>query len=257
MRNQIIDHLSRLEREHGIEILLAVEAGSRAWGFHSPDSDYDVRFIYRRPLAWYLSIHERRDVIEPHMDFPLDFSGWDIRKALFQMYRGNPQLFEWLRSPVEYVHSSARDELLHFMGIYFNPRSAIYHYLHMAAGNYGVYIRDNATPRLKKYLYVVRPLLACMWIEQQHTMPPVEFDELFGGVPLAAMQCVDIWTLLEAKRAGDELGEGQPLPALNAWIEEKLAHFGKAARTTAKGPTRTDDVDEYFYNSVAFVKADV
>lgn len=252
MKETILTHLARIENHYGVEILFAVEAGSRAWGFHSDDSDYDVRFVYRRPLTWYLSIHDRRDVIEPKTDFPLDISGWDIRKALYQMHRGNPQFCEWLYSPVTYRAGPELPDLQRLQVPYFNPRSAIYHYLHMASGNYRDYIKDNDTPRLKKYLYVVRPLFACMWIERHHTMPPVDFDTLFNfarhetGTPRAAVD-----DLITAKRLGGELGEASPITSLNDWIDDRLAHFSVSARTTAKGSAQSDDLDEYFYTVAA------
>lgn len=259
MSERIVARLREIERQKGVEILVAVEAGSRAWGFHSPDSDYDVRFIYRRPLAYYLSIHERRDVIEPKCDFPLDFAGWDVKKALFQMHRGNPALFEWLQSPIVYMTSPARSSLSTLMAPYFNARSAIYHYLHMASNNYKTYIEGNPTPRLKKYLYVIRPLFACMYIEVHHTMPPVGYRELVHRIitngDLEPMQVpVSVWEaesdLLARKMAGYELGEGAAITVLNEWIEEKMAHFGRAARTTAKHNKAADDLDDFFFNIV-------
>src|SRR5688500_5596025 len=98
MHDTVVQELGLLQQEQGIDILFAVESGSRTWGFASPDSDWDVRFVYKRPLSWYLSINERRDVLEPKYPDPLDINGWDIQKTLFQIYRGNPALMEWLYS---------------------------------------------------------------------------------------------------------------------------------------------------------------
>lgn len=64
MRERIIELLHSIEAEHGVKVLYACESGSRAWGFASPDSDYDVRFVYVRPLEDYLSLVPVRDVIE-------------------------------------------------------------------------------------------------------------------------------------------------------------------------------------------------
>ena len=98
----IQEKLNQLEAEYGVQILLAVESGSRAWGFASPDSDYDVRFIFWHPKDWYLSVFEQRDVIELPVDAVLDISGWDIRKALRLLWKSNAALIEWLNSPIVY-----------------------------------------------------------------------------------------------------------------------------------------------------------
>lgn len=82
MKQQVQTELTRIERESGVRVLLAVESGSRAWGFASPDSDYDVRFLYAHPRDWYVSVFEGRDVIEQMLPGDLDVSGWDLRKAL-------------------------------------------------------------------------------------------------------------------------------------------------------------------------------
>ena len=89
---RIVNRLEEIERSESVRILLAVESGSRAWGFPSPDSDYDVRFLYARPRDWYLSIDARRDVIECPIEDVLDINGWDIRKALHLLLKANPVL---------------------------------------------------------------------------------------------------------------------------------------------------------------------
>lgn len=245
--------LVTLEQVHGVRILLAVESGSRAWGFESKDSDWDVRFVYARPLTWYLSVHERRDVIEIPTDGVMDYSGWDVQKALFQTHRGNPALFEWLRSPIVYMANPAfTRRMVGLMDKYFNPRSAIYHYLHMANGNFREYLRGE-TVRLKKYFYVVRPLLACQWIERTQQMPPVEFARMLeeerkaegSEFPHDAVE-----DLLRRKMAGEELDEGPRIEQLNRWIVERISYFQDMARTTAKVSAAPDDLDEFLFNTV-------
>lgn len=102
MRARIGAALDRIEREEGVRLLFAVESGSRAWGFPSPDSDYDVRFVYARPLDWCLSLEPGRDVIEPPIEGDLDINGWDVRKALILLKKPNPVALEWLLSPIRY-----------------------------------------------------------------------------------------------------------------------------------------------------------
>src|SRR3989338_4493989 len=101
-KNEIIEQLKKVEIQNNVKIIYAVESGSRLWGFESHNSDYDIRFIYIRPLKWYLSIQSHRDVIEPKIEPPYDFSGWDIKKALYLLSKSNPPLLEWLNSHLVY-----------------------------------------------------------------------------------------------------------------------------------------------------------
>lgn len=248
--SEVVNKLLNIEHTTGIEILLAVEAGSRAWGFPSPDSDYDVRFIYKRPLSWYLSIHERRDVIELQENPPLDINGWDIKKCLFQIERGNPAFIEWLESPIVYdcniyVVSKLKELAKH----YFNPRTAIYHYLHMASGNYREYLHTDIV-RLKKYVYVLRPLIACHYIFQQHKMPPVNYLELINDTKLDEFPINEVNELLELKMKNPEIQTGPRRQRINNWIDKNLEKFAEIARTTQKVNNKADDLDEYFKNLV-------
>lgn len=247
--NLIEAELALVERTHGVRVLYAVESGSRVWGFASPDSDWDVRFVYLKPLAWHTSVFDRRDVVEmpPHDD--LDCTGWELSKVMRALYKGNPQLFEWLYSPVVYRGWDRLPELRRLAGGFFNHRSAIYHYLHMADGNYRTYLREGREDGLvwlKKYLYVVRPLLCCHWIQDKGGVPPVDIDELVAGVP-AAVEAIrpDLEGLLAEKRAGGELGYGTRRLLLNHWIEGWLDYFGKSARTGAKRAGSGDDLDAF------------
>jgi uncharacterized protein len=243
MDEEIQKSLTQIEHIHGVKIIYAVESGSRVWGFDSPNSDYDVRFIYVRPLSWYLSIRDRRDVIEIPADGLLDVTGWDLKKALFLMAKSNPPLLEWLASPVVYRHTLIVNKLRALAIDYFNARSTIYHYLHMANGNYRTYLRDDYV-LLKKYFYVIRPLLCCKWVEQTSAWPPVEFNYLLPQADWSNEVADMVTDLLKRKRAGEELTIGKRLDPLNAWIEAKLAHYAEAARTTAKGKNPLDDLDD-------------
>ena len=171
MEQRFIDEIKRrlaaLEKSEDAAILLCVESGSRAWGFESSDSDYDVRFIYvRRPEA-YLSIdlESHRDVIERPIVDEIDLSGWDIRKALKLFQKSNPPLLEWLQSPLIYVErDSFAGRLRALLPDYYSPRNCFHHYFHMARGNVREYLRGETVWR-KKYFYVLRPLLALRWLE--------------------------------------------------------------------------------------------
>lgn len=246
MKDVIVNKLLDIEKTFGVEILMAVESGSRMWGFHSENSDWDVRFIYRRPLSWYLSVHERRDVIELPVEGDLDINGWDVQKALSLMGVSNPTLFEWLYSPIHYRHAQRffHEKMLAFTKKYFNPRKAVYHYLHMAKGNFRGYLQGDEV-KLKKYLYVVRPLLTCQVILEKSVIPPVDFEELLGAVK--GYPEAEVRDLLQRKRAGEELALGPKIEALDAWIKDALLRFDLLARDTNRNSEALDDLNEFFY----------
>jgi len=178
MKEQVIAALRALEAENSVRVLLAVESGSRAWGFASPDSDFDVRFIYAHARDWYVSIAEERDVVERMLPGDLDLSGWDLRKALRLFVRCNLPLNEWLGSPI--VYSAVPEfhaQLAELMSRYFNPIAGVHHYRKMAGAALEQNYRDGHIG-IKKIFYVLRPLLACRWIERSNTQPPTEFPRL-------------------------------------------------------------------------------
>jgi predicted nucleotidyltransferase len=223
VRNEILARLSRAEREHDVRILLAVESGSRAWGFASPNSDYDARFIYVNRPDWYLSVglEEQRDVIEYPIVGDLDVNGWDLRKALRLFWKSNPAFMEWIQSPLVYLCRGAfLDGSRALMSDVYSTESGMYHYRSMAKTNYRGYLQSDLVP-LKKYFYVLRPLLAVRWLERFGTPAPIEFDRLLTTVddrPL--LDAID--ALLAQKRASPELGLSPQVPAIQDFIVHEL-----------------------------------
>jgi uncharacterized protein len=198
IRHEIMQRLVRTEREEGVRIVLAIESGSRAWGFASPNSDFDVRFIYVRPADWYLAVdlEERRDVIEYGVTDDIDLNGWDVRKALRLFWKSNPAFVEWIQSPINYIESggfaSGARALLPEV---YSSESGIYHYRSMAKTNYRGYLQAEKVP-LKKYFYVLRPLLSVRWIEKHGTAAPLEFERLLPLIEDRAGLTGDIQDLL-------------------------------------------------------------
>lgn len=131
MKELIQEKLREIEQREECRILLAVESGSRAWGFASPDSDYDVRFIYMRPEKAYLRLDRTRDVIEVPINDELDINGWDIDKTLRLLHKSNPTVFEWFSSPIIYQTSALADQFRPIMQKYFSSKAGLWHYLHM------------------------------------------------------------------------------------------------------------------------------
>ena len=189
--NSVGEELRRIEQAYDVRVLYACESGSRAWGFASQDSDYDVRFIYVHSRNWYLSIEDRRDVIEEPISDSLDLSGWELRKTLRLLRKSNPPLLEWLKSPVVYAWDEAFvSDFKQLADEYYSPARCFQHYLHMALGNARDYLKHDQVC-MKKYLYVLRPLLACRWIERNMGQVPMLFDELVEGI----VEDVDVRTL--------------------------------------------------------------
>jgi len=233
MKDKILRALAHIEEKQGVRILFAAEAGSRAWGFESPDSDWDVRFVYVRDFNWYLNITEGRDVLDNYhsmvvgteFDDPLlDITGWDLRKTFKMLRKSNPQLLEWLASPSIYIDRAApdlRSAAVQTMRMY--PLQA--HYQGMAKGNFREYLQGPQV-RYKKYLYVIRPLMAATWVREYGSLPPVEFDKILQGVlhlydNPEELKCVSSKTVA-VKRKSNEVDAAPADPVLHSWIEQQL-----------------------------------
>ncbi|MEO6891932.1 MAG: nucleotidyltransferase domain-containing protein [Ktedonobacteraceae bacterium] len=236
--------LSAVETQEQVRILYACESGSRAWGFSSHDSDYDVRFLYVRAKEAYLRVDPPRDVIERPFVNDLDISGWDIFKALRLLRKSNPPLLEWLLSPSIYQESSASIEELRALARHFySPVALYYHYSRMAEGNYRQYLQEKTKVILKKYLYTIRPLIALLFLEQHGQLPPTNFLETLLQVQLPEEVCTHIHALITRKQGGAELGLGAPDTVLNAFIEEHLNAWGKQAFSAPEQAKITQELD--------------
>jgi predicted nucleotidyltransferase len=221
MTETILQKLFELEQNENIKILYACESGSRAWGFASPDSDFDVRFIYARQENDYLGITELPDNVGLPVNEVLDIGGWDIKKALKLFLKSNSTLYEWLQSPIIYQEDSAfADDLRKLMSQYFSLRSGANHYLSMAHNT----LRDDLQSeqvKLKRYFYALRPALACLWIVEKQTVPPMEFEHLRVTITDTRVQNA-INELLERKKIADEKALIAPVPLLNQWLSDTL-----------------------------------
>jgi predicted nucleotidyltransferase len=226
----IQEKLLAIEKEHNVAMLYAVESGSRAWGFESPDSDYDVRFVYVHTKNWYLNILPKKDVIEYPIIDEFDCSGWDLRKTLFLLHKSNPALFEWLKSPLVYYKDTYFYALMERLSKeYFSPLSSAYHYLHMARGSYRE-LSQAREVKIKKYFYALRPILACMWIERRKETPPMEFETLLKQIE--EKELLDaIAELLHKKKSGAEARIEPTIKILNDFIEASLGYFEKTIST--------------------------
>jgi len=230
--------------------LYACESGSRAWGFPSADSDYDVRFVYLRPVEAYLSIQERRDVIEVAADGALDISGWDLQKGLLLLRKSNPPLLEWLGSPIIYLEEySIAAQMRALTARYYSSTASVYHYLHMARGNYREYLKGDRV-WLKKYFYVLRHILAVKWTLQGKGLVPTEFDKLVDGLVTDPVLRREIAALVRKKRRGEELDDGPRIAPINEFIEQELTRFDNVRIDHEKHFAPIDDLDAIFFSAL-------
>jgi predicted nucleotidyltransferase len=246
IQRTIQDRLSAVERDAGICVLYACESGSRAWGFASADSDYDVRFIYAHPTAWYLSVQKHRDVIERPVEETIDLAGWDVRKTLNLFRKSNPPLLEWLQSPIRYGERFGfADRLRALLPHYYSAKRCLQHYYHMAQGNFDKYVQG---PRIqqKRYFYVLRPVFACQWIEHGWGVVPMEFGKLVERLVAPGQLQDEIALLLNQKRRGQELDDAPPLPAIHVFLEQELARLHETHGAPEAETAAVEPLDELF-----------
>ncbi|ESP92476.1 MULTISPECIES: nucleotidyltransferase domain-containing protein [Pseudoalteromonas] len=227
IRHDIMTRIKNTEQEHNVKVLYAIESGSRAWGFASSNSDYDVRFIYAHPKDWYLSVmlEDQRDVIEYPIVDDIDINGWDLRKALKLLRVSNPAIGEWLQSPIVYInHNHFQTQVMALFKQYYKAERGLYHYFNMAKNNYRGYLKNEYVPR-KKYLYVMRALCAARWIERFKSPPPIEFEALVAAVIDDSVLFDEIQKLVVEKLHATEKALGPQIPTLNRFIEAELNHF--------------------------------
>jgi len=225
--------LDALEREHDFRIVYACESGSRAWGFASQDSDFDIRFIFVRSPERYLRLNPPKDAFDVHGDGDLDLGGWDIRKCAELMRKSNPPLLEWLDSPIVYrADDQVTPELVRLRSVYFDPKKTVHHYLRMAVRVYESYL-DEDEPKRKKYLYVLRPLACVRHIALHAGQPPTEFDRVLHRIDWPARVIDAVSRLVTEKRNGDELGRARRDTVLDELIQSELQAATQLAESLA------------------------
>jgi predicted nucleotidyltransferase len=203
MEKLILEQIQGIEREHDVRVLLAVESGSRAWGFESKNSDWDVRLVYVHRPRWYFMVEPQRDVIEV-MDGDIDLVGWELRKSLALLRRCNPSLLEWIHSPIVYRADedfvgrirSAAAEL-------YNPIASMYHYNRMYVRHDERYLQKESC-NMKRFLYYLRGVLACKWIDANRTLPPIAFRKLMDATVEDSAMRARIEALIRLKKDGEE-----------------------------------------------------
>ncbi|WP_209124833.1 nucleotidyltransferase domain-containing protein [Alkalihalobacillus sp. BA299] len=246
MEEKIAKSLTEIEAEHHVKVIYACEAGSRAWGVASAESDYDVRFIYLHPVSWYLSIEQKRDVIEMPIDHKLDIVGWDLKKALLLLKKSNPPLLEWLQSSIVYTeHSSVVNDLRVLAQKTFSEKSCLFHYLNMAKRNAKRGF-DEKIIKVKQLLNVVKPLLACKWIEKNHSMSPNEIQVLLDGTVKDSRLYSEIEKLVSDKQNRIQQVGIHHVDGLLQYIFEEIERLSEYVKTVENRKDLYDQIDTYF-----------
>lgn len=251
MKETILKELDQIERREGVKILFACESGSRGWGFPSPDSDFDARFIYVRGADWYLSIEKHQDYVELPICGELDINGWDIKKALQLMFKSNATLFEWLQSPIVYRQEEGiQTKLFNLCKDYFNPRICMHHYLGLAKRSMLDAAQDKI--KIKGYFYVLRPLLAAMWIAKYSEIPPMEFKPLLEIIGARPDVLGEIHSLLERKKNALEKEEVELISPLQDFIHQEYDRTLSIANGLEKGCIRSvEPLNQFFRDLLA------
>ena len=227
--------LNNLEIEYNIQILFAIESGSRAWGFESPNSDYDVRFVYCYPKSFYLSI----DPITPaitrmYENGTFDLNGWDIFKYAKLLVKSNPQTLEWVYSPIQYipVNDSKLQELTKY---YFSQKALFYHHYSLTKQNYNKFIENKSLVSPKKYLYCLRSYYSALFVLHHHDIPPIKFDELITKLGDKVAISEELEELIKLKMSNKEDHKIKPILAINdllkAFVAKEITLEGREVDT--------------------------
>ncbi|RAJ05394.1 hypothetical protein LX64_02552 [Chitinophaga skermanii] len=245
IQESIQQHLDQLVHDHHITLLYVCESGSRAWGFASEDSDYDVRFIYKQPYETYVSILDRKDVLELPVNEVLDISGWDLRKALQLFLKSNAPLYEWLQSPIIYRQSTSLvEDLRSLMSKYFSERAGLHHYISMANNTFEQHLQGEQV-RIKKYYYALRPLLAALWIADKGGVPPMEFGELITQISDQTW-LHEAASLTAQKVAANEKSTIAPIAFWQNWIRETIHYCNEKSKSIPPKYNTAEELDALF-----------
>lgn len=251
IEKEIDGKLAAIEAKESVRILFAIESGSRAWGFPSPDSDYDVRFVYSHEPDWYLSIKPGRDVIELPLEGDWDINGWDIQKALGLLLKSNPVMMEWLSSPIKYRwNNEVCKKLIDFGSKTAFEAPCLHHYRNLAQKQWSQHVDGRDEINLKKYFYILRPCLAISWIRNvAETPPPMNLQELVFGQSLSRELVDRIERLLVLKAKANEKALGARVPIIDEFIIGQL-DWASTLKTANARVSLSSDADRLFRSIV-------
>ncbi|MDF2191189.1 nucleotidyltransferase domain-containing protein [Paraflavitalea sp. CAU 1676] len=248
MQQAIMEKLAAIKEQYNIEILFACESGSRGWQCPSPDSDYDVRFIYIRPSRYYMSVANQGYDLNFPINDELDIYGWDLKKLLQLMLKSNTTPFEWLQSPIVYDQRPGfRDDLWALSQHFFSQRSNIHHYLGIVTGAFKS-IDQEGMISIKKLFYVLRPLLAAKWCLEKDNIAPMTVSSLMELMPARYQQEAQVWL---RKKAGRKEGSLIRMSeSLRSYIEQQFLDISNASRALESNYFKPDQLDEFFIKTI-------
>lgn len=224
--NIIKAKLEEIELRENIHILYACESGSRAWGFASPDSDYDVRFVYVRPIEFYLKLENTKDTLECELNEIYDITGWDIKKLLWLLNKSNPSIFEWAVSPIVYKTTMEWESVSKIFDRHFSEKKALYHYNSITKNNLRRYFEDKSEVKYKPYLYNLRQCLACLWIMDRKSPPSIVFDVLKEAYLPDDLQN-EVSSLIKLKKSMKEKETGPRIKKIDEYISSIVSEVEK------------------------------
>ncbi len=244
--------LTQIEATKQIKILYACETGSRAWGFPSPDSDFDIRFVYVHERDWYLSLGQPKDTVEI-MDGDLDITGWNLKKCLTLLKKSNAPLIERFQSPIEYyVEAEFKEAFQKLIATYYSPIAVFYHH-HSLAKKFWEELKDKEAFKLKSFFYLIRSLLSCNWIIKDNTVLPMDIEGL--------MQYIDeehanqLRQLIALKATVGEKYLHQKDEQLNSWII-KLFDYAEASKQNLPANKADMSMLNEFFLKTLYANAD-
>jgi predicted nucleotidyltransferase len=247
MTAKIHQKLREITLEKGVELLAAVESGSRAWGFASPDSDYDIRFIYKHDLDYYLSLRQQTDTIEFMTKDDLDGSGWDLRKTLLLLAKSNASLLEWLFSPIVYFENEAVMNKMRELALdCFSPVACLHHYLGTTKNFMPLCLAEEV--KLKSYFYALRSALAGKWIIENTTIPPVAFETLLPIAPPIIQEKVAF--LMEIKKSQNENYWHPKDFEISDFLLQTIEFNQKESAGLKSGKKIGEELDDFFINLI-------
>lgn len=250
-RRHIRHHLEDIEARYQVKILVAVETGSRAWGFPSPDSDYDVRLIYIHPPEWYLQLKEHKDTLELMLDERmLDIAGWDLRKTLRLLAKSNPPLLEWMQSPIVYKEIPGFiKELNQLSGSFYSRIATLHHYLSMGKKILDQ-VQNEPAYKLKSLFYALRAALTCRWILEKSEKPPIAFSRLLSGLSLPDPLRLHIDRLVQLKGLKQETYRHSGEQEVISLIRKTLNAAEEQAANLPAARGRIQQLDQFFIQTL-------
>lgn len=248
MEGIIKEKLSDIEKEQKVRILYACESGSRAWGFPSPNSDYDVRFIYAHDLDWHLSLRDKKDTIDLPINDDLDMGGWEIKKTLGLLWKSNPPLLEWLQSPMVYQSESKfLSDIQRLCSEYFSPIAVMHHYLSMSK-KYLDASQQTDQVKLKKYFYALRTAIAGNWVREKESIPPIELPKMFDVVSDDVQDKIEELITIKSQQNEDYLHEREPL--IDEFLSETIKQNEAIANDLPSANGSIEMLDDFYRNVV-------